>query len=85
MTMHAYMWYILMCMQMSADGTHAITASLDKTARLIDVESFEVLRTYKTGKFVQSAAMSPIFDHVSDGRRRGGRGARGVKGSEREG
>lgn len=51
-------------MQMSADQTHAITASLDKTAKLIDVETFEVLKTYKTGKFVQSAAISPIFDHV---------------------
>lgn len=38
---------------------------MDKTAKIIDVETFQVLRTYKTGKNVQSAAMSPIFDHVS--------------------
>lgn len=52
-------------MQMSADGSHVITASLDKSAKLVDVQTFEVLKTYKTGRFVQSAAISPIFDHVS--------------------
>lgn len=52
-------------MQMSPDETHVITASLDKTGRLIDVETFQVLKTYKTGRFVQSAAMSPVLDHVS--------------------
>ncbi|KAG2483807.1 hypothetical protein HYH03_017330 [Edaphochlamys debaryana] len=51
-------------MQMSPDESHVITASLDKTAKLIDIESFQVLKTYKTGRFVQSAAMSPLFDHV---------------------
>ncbi|MEW5303151.1 MAG: hypothetical protein WDW36_005871 [Sanguina aurantia] len=51
-------------MQMSADGSHVITASLDKSAKLVDVQTFEVLKTYKTGRFVQSAAISPIFDHV---------------------
>lgn len=51
-------------MQMSPDGTHAVTASLDKTSKLIDVQTFEVLKTYKTGRFVNSAAISPLFDHV---------------------
>ncbi|KXZ44270.1 hypothetical protein GPECTOR_70g501 [Gonium pectorale] len=51
-------------MQMSPDETHVITASLDKTARVVDIETFQVLKTYKTGRFVQSAAMSPLFDHV---------------------
>ncbi|EFJ41733.1 eukaryotic translation initiation factor 3i [Volvox carteri f. nagariensis] len=51
-------------MQMSPDETHVITASLDKTARLIDIETFTVLKVYKTGRFVQSAAISPLFDHV---------------------
>lgn len=46
------------------DGTYAITASLDKTAKLIDTATLEVLKTYKTGRFVQSAAISPAFDHV---------------------
>ncbi len=51
-------------LQISPDGSHGVTASLDKTAKLVDIETFEVLKTYKTGRLVQSAAMSPIFDHV---------------------
>lgn len=51
-------------MQLSPDQTCALTASLDKTARLIDLQTFEVLKTYKTGRFVNSAAMSPLYDHV---------------------
>lgn len=51
-------------MQLAPDGSYAITASLDKTAKLVDLEDFSVLKTYKTGRFVQSAAISPIFDHV---------------------
>lgn len=54
-------------LQVSADGTHGITASLDKTAKLVDMETFETIKTYKTGRFVQSAAMSPTFDHVITG------------------
>lgn len=54
-------------MQMSPDETYVITASLDKTAKLVDVETFEPLKTYKTGRFVQSAAISPLFDHVRPG------------------
>lgn len=46
------------------DGSYVITASLDKTAALVDVQTLEVLRSYKTGRFVNSAAISPIFDHV---------------------
>lgn len=51
-------------MQVSPDGSYVITASLDKTAKLVDIDSLEVLKTYKTGRFVQSAAVSPLFDHV---------------------
>ena len=51
--------------QVAPDGTYGITASQDKTAKLIDLESFEVLKTYQTGRMVNSAAISPIFDHVS--------------------
>lgn len=51
-------------MQVSPDGSYVITASLDKTAKLVDIASLEVLKTYKTGRFVQSAAISPLFDHV---------------------
>mmetsp|Transcript_37121 Transcript_37121/g.82588 ORF Transcript_37121/g.82588 Transcript_37121/m.82588 type:complete len:325 (+) Transcript_37121:167-1141(+) len=51
-------------LQLSADGSYGISASLDKTAKLVDIETFEVLKTYRTGRFVQSAAISPIMDHV---------------------
>lgn len=51
-------------MQPSADGAYVVTASLDKTAKLVDVSSLEVLKTYKTGRFVQSAAISPLLDHI---------------------
>eukprot|EP00775_Hariotina_reticulata_P001351 gene1351-1692_t len=51
-------------MQLSPDGSYVVTASLDKTAKLVDNQSLEVLKTYKTGRFVQSAAISPLYDHV---------------------
>ncbi|WIA20372.1 hypothetical protein OEZ85_004795 [Tetradesmus obliquus] len=51
-------------MQVSPDGSYVITASLDKTAKLVDIASLETLKTYKTGRFVQSAAISPLYDHV---------------------
>jgi WD40 repeat protein len=51
-------------LQMSPDGSYVITASLDKTAKLVDLVSLETLKTYKTGRFVQSAAISPLYDHV---------------------
>lgn len=51
-------------MQFAPDGSYVITASLDKTARLVDVLTLEVLKEYKTGRFVQSAATSPLMDHV---------------------
>ncbi len=51
-------------MQLAPDGLQAITASLDMSAALIDVQSLKVLKQYKTGRFVQSAAISPLLDHV---------------------
>ncbi|KAK9829979.1 hypothetical protein WJX72_009008 [[Myrmecia] bisecta] len=51
-------------MQMSTDGTHFVTASLDKTAKLVDAQTLEVLKTYVTERNANSAALSPIFDHV---------------------
>jgi len=51
-------------MQLSPDGSYVITASLDKTAKLVDIQGLDVLKTYKTGRFVQSAAISPLYDHV---------------------
>lgn len=51
-------------MQVSPDGGYVVTASLDRTAQLIDIASLQSLKTYKTGRYVQSAAISPLFDHV---------------------
>ncbi|KAG7670746.1 hypothetical protein Ndes2526B_g01501 [Nannochloris sp. 'desiccata'] len=51
-------------MQMSADGTHFVTASVDRCAKLVDTQSLEVLKTYPSQVPVNSAAISPIFDHV---------------------
>jgi WD40 repeat protein len=51
-------------MQFGPDRSYVITASLDKTAKLVDVQSLEVLKTYKAGRFVQSASVSPLMDHV---------------------
>ncbi len=51
-------------LQLSADGSYGVTASLDKTAKLVDIETFQVFKTYRTGRLVQSACISPIMDHV---------------------
>lgn len=51
-------------MQMSADGTHFITASSDCSAKLIDTQTLEVLKTYQSNVPVNSAAISPLYDHV---------------------
>lgn len=41
-----------------------VTASKDNTAKLFDSESLMLLKTYKTERPVNSATISPIFDHV---------------------
>ncbi|XP_013791482.1 eukaryotic translation initiation factor 3 subunit I-like isoform X1 [Limulus polyphemus] len=46
------------------DQSMFITASKDKTAKLFDTATFEHLKTYKTERPVNSAAISPIRDHV---------------------
>uniref|UniRef100_A0A183E4N5 Serine-threonine kinase receptor-associated protein n=1 Tax=Gongylonema pulchrum TaxID=637853 RepID=A0A183E4N5_9BILA len=51
-------------MQMSADESFLITASKDKTARLFDARTLDCLKTYKAERPVNSAAISPIRDHV---------------------
>lgn len=52
-------------MQMSKNGTMFITASKDSTAKLFGTEDLMLLKTYKTERPVNSAALSPILDHVS--------------------
>jgi len=51
-------------MQLSPDGTMFISSSKDHTANLYDLESLERIHTYKTERPVNSAAISPIYDHV---------------------
>ena len=45
-------------------GTMFISSSKDHTANLYDLESLERIHTYKTERPVNSAAISPIYDHV---------------------
>lgn len=51
-------------MQLNKDGTMFITASKDTTAKLFDSENLMLLKTYKTERPVNSAAISPIKEHV---------------------
>ncbi|KAH0564065.1 eukaryotic translation initiation factor 3 subunit I-like [Cotesia typhae] len=51
-------------MQFNKDGTMFITASKDHTAKLFDSESLMHLKTYQTERPVNSATISPIYDHV---------------------
>ncbi|GJQ88038.1 Trip1 [Trypoxylus dichotomus] len=51
-------------MQMSKDSTMFITASKDHTAKLFDSDNLMLLKTYKTERPVNSAAVSPILEHV---------------------
>ncbi|EDO47524.1 predicted protein [Nematostella vectensis] len=50
--------------QMYKDSTMFVTASKDTTAKLFDTDSLRHLKTYKTDRPVNSAALSPIKDHV---------------------
>lgn len=51
-------------LQLSQDGTMLISSSKDQTAKLFDAKNVELLKTYKTERPVNSAAISPIRDHV---------------------
>lgn len=48
----------------TADKGFFVTASKDTTAKLIDEENFEVMKTYKTDRPVNGVAISPIHHHV---------------------
>lgn len=50
--------------QMSTDQSMIITASKDNTAKLFDSRTLDKLKTFKTDRPVNSAAMSPIKPHV---------------------
>jgi len=49
----------VMDMQMSLDGTYFITASRDKSAKLIDSETLETIKSYVTHTPLNSAALLP--------------------------
>ncbi|KAK9822514.1 hypothetical protein WJX74_000134 [Apatococcus lobatus] len=51
-------------MQLSLDGTHVVTASTDRTSKLVDVQTLETLKNYNTERPANSAAISPIYDHI---------------------
>jgi len=51
-------------MQFSKDHTMIITASTDHTARLYDVKTLKLLKTYHSDRPLNAAAISPIVDHV---------------------
>lgn len=51
-------------MQYDKDMSSIITASKDNFSRLFCVETFRVLKTYKTERPVNSACISPLRDHV---------------------
>jgi len=50
--------------QLSKDRTMFISASKDTSAKLFDVDTLECLKTYSTERPVNSAAISPVKDHV---------------------
>ncbi|XP_024395704.1 eukaryotic translation initiation factor 3 subunit I isoform X1 [Physcomitrium patens] len=55
---------VITSMAKSADGSHFITGSQDKSAKLWDIRTLTVLKTYTTERPVNAAAISPLLDHV---------------------
>lgn len=51
-------------LQLSLDYSMLISASKDTTAKLFDRASLEHMKTYKTERPVNSAALSPLQEHV---------------------
>lgn len=50
--------------QFNKDQTMFITASKDHTSKLFDTATMDLMKVYKTERPVNSAAISPIRDHV---------------------
>ncbi|KAH9745860.1 eukaryotic translation initiation factor 3 subunit I [Citrus sinensis] len=48
----------------AADGSHFLTGSLDKSAKLWDARTLELIKTYVTERPVNAVTMSPLLDHV---------------------
>lgn len=51
-------------MNFNKERTLCITSSKDNLAKLLDVETMEVLKTYETDRPVNSASISPVCEHV---------------------
>jgi len=51
-------------MQASKDGSMFITSSKDNTSMLFDSDNIECLKKYVTERPVNSASLSPLYDHV---------------------
>jgi len=49
---------------LSWDQTMLITASSDQTASLYDVRTMKHLKTYKSDRPINAAAISPIYNHI---------------------
>ncbi|XP_031783034.1 eukaryotic translation initiation factor 3 subunit I [Nasonia vitripennis] len=54
-------------MQFNKDGTMFVTASKDYSAKLFDSETLVSIKTYRTERPINSATISPNFDHVAVG------------------
>lgn len=48
----------------SSDGSHFITGSADKSAKLWDSRTLTLLKTYRMEAPVNACALSPLLDHV---------------------
>lgn len=48
----------------SVDGSHLLTGSIDKSAKLWDIRSMKLVKTYKTENPVNAVTLSPLLDHV---------------------
>ncbi|XP_060198217.1 eukaryotic translation initiation factor 3 subunit I-like [Lycium barbarum] len=51
-------------LQKSVDGSHFITGSLDKSAKLWDIRTLTLIKNYTTERPVNAVAMSPLLNHV---------------------
>ncbi|KAK3426363.1 eukaryotic translation initiation factor 3 subunit I [Eucalyptus grandis] len=48
----------------SVDGSHFVTGSQDKSAKLWDIRTLTLIKTYVTERPVNAVTMSPLLDHV---------------------
>ena len=51
-------------MRFSKDGTHFVTASGDRTSKIVDAQDLTVMKEFAFERPANAADMSPIADHV---------------------